>query len=244
MRCSKVNVLASLARFATSKIKKTPAGRPELKFVGVEGTLEAVALNSDYFKDLRSRFYGRIRDRSLPPSPDHDNAILLSSGAPTYLSMKEPGMFRGRELTGFESNVASQPYSKALAEFDQARDELKSLAVGDKKFLKTISETYGEMMALYSVYDPKEHDELIIRSATEELPAKYREAGLKWVRAGLKEMTAMKARDRAVVENMISRNDSGVLFIGLWHQGSITNMLASPMSSTKADRSKVLIKAD
>lgn len=197
----------------------------DIKFIGYEGTQRAADENYEWMVGLQNRYYSQVWGRDLSPSSDHKNAILLAAGAPMYLKMTEPGLYRNRSIVGLESDSAASIYDISLEEFDAARDELKALAKGDKEFLGKISDTYGELMALYSIYEPSKHDELVLVAARKNIPEKYMEAGMKWIRAGLEEMTAMKGRDRAIVDNMISINESGVLFLGLWHLDSIANMV-------------------
>lgn len=151
--------------------------------------------------------------------------MLLASGAVNYFKMTEPHIFRNRELVGFESDEASKKYSLALEKFDAIGDQLKQLAKDDKVFLKMISDTYGELIQLYGFYEPDQHNALLLKAADSKMPEKYKTVGMAWIRAAIEEMTAMKERDKAVVKNMVSSNQSGILFIGLWHLESIANLM-------------------
>lgn len=197
----------------------------EIKFVGYEGTQESADENLKWMDALHKRYYSQVWKRSLDSTFYNRNAILLATGATTYLKLTEPGLFRNRKIVGLESDQASSIYDIALDEFEVAGDELKKLAQGDSAFLEKISDTYSELFALYSIYEPVKHDQLVIAAAKKNIPDKYLGAGLKWIRAGLKEMAAMKGRDRAIVQNMISSGESGILFIGWWHLDSVANMV-------------------
>ena len=80
-------------------------------------------------------------------------------------------------------------------------------------------------MQAYGFYDPLQHNAIILREAEKNMPEKYKLLGITWIRAAIVEMTAMKERDKATVLNMVSKKQSGILFIGWWHLDSIANML-------------------
>lgn len=199
--------------------------RPDIQFVGVEGTQLTVQENVSWYQGLQSRYFSQLSRRNLPVSVDHQNAILLVAGAATYLSIVEPGRLRGRPLAGVESENESNIHDEALDEFDQAADALKAQAKGDKVFLKMISETYTQFQQAYPTYDPILHDPKYIAEVRKNIPAKYAELGMKWFKAGLKEMAAMKDRDREIAKNLIERNETGLLLFGHGHLDSVALML-------------------
>jgi len=180
---------------------------------------------SEFCRGLRNRVFSQIQNRNLSPTSKYDNAILLAAGAPTYLALTQPQLLHGRDPIGLESDVASRIHSEALAEFIRQKAVLKGLAAGDKKFQEKIEEMAFEFLSVYEVYEPSKYDHLIIEEVKKEFPPKYLHAALEWARAGLAEMVAMKERDRAVSQNMISQNGSGILFIGSMHLDSVANML-------------------
>lgn len=201
------------------------ANNNQFRFLAVEGTPEATSSNYEYFSELQSRLYAQVSRRRLPPSPTYRWAILLASGSVNYLKMTDPNLFGNRELVGFESDEASKKYSQASDEFETAKNQLKLLAKDDKVFLKMISDTYNEFAQLYGFYDPLQHNAILLREAEKKMPEKYKLLGMAWIRAAIVEMTAMKERDKATVLNMVSKKQSGILFIGWWHLDSIANML-------------------
>lgn len=79
-------------------------------------------------------------------------------------------------------------------------------------------------MMLCGIYDPQQHVAILLREVEKKIPDKYKKAGMLWFQAELEEMKAMKERDKAVVENMIFRNQSEILFIGYWHLDSVANL--------------------
>lgn len=206
-------------------LRKILENNNQFKFLAVEGTQEDTDSNYQYFSELQGRLYGQISRRSLPPAPTYRWAMLLAAGAVNYLKMTEPNVFGNRKLLGFESDEASKKYSVALNKFELAKDQLKILAKGDRVFLKMINDTYGELMVIYGFYDPLQHDALLLKEAEKKMPEKYKIAGMTWMSLATVEMKAMKERDKAVVENMISTKQSGILFTGLWHLESMANML-------------------
>lgn len=228
-------------------LQKNLENNSQIKFVAVEGTQTTTDSNFQYFFDLQNRFYNQISRRKLPPSANYRWAMLVAFGATNYLKIIEPSLFRNRKLVGVESNDASEKYKIALDKFDTARDQLKQLAKDDVVFLKLLSETYNELMVLYGFYDPQQHDAILLREVEKKIPDKYKKAGMIWFQAGLEEMKAMKERDKAVVENMISRNQSGILFIGLWHLDSVANLIKQHCiqeSNTPVYRSEATLRRE
>lgn len=197
----------------------------DIKFVATEATQNVAEKNLEYFKQLRERFSSQLYQRNLPGAGKNHDALLLATGPVNHLKIHEPGLFRGRYLLGVESEPASLKHDEALKNFDAARDRLKAQAAGDSEFLQKISETYGELMAIYAIYDPKAHDTLLLDAVRRNTPQKYMPAAEKWMRTALAEMNAMKARDHAMATTMTERNDSGVLFVGLWHLDSLASMV-------------------
>ena len=87
-------------------------------------------------------------------------------------------------------------------------------------------------MQIYGSYEPTKHDQIILEAVDRKTPESYKLATRDWIRSALAEMKAMKERDRAVVSGMISKNQSGVLFVGLWHKDSILGMLKNECLKT------------
>ncbi len=206
-------------------LRTTLETNKQIQFVAIEGSQEAAESNLQYFNEMHNNLNGQVARRNLPPSPYYRWAVLTASGAVNYLKMTEPQIFGNRKLQGFEADESTKKHAVALAKFDLARDQLKELAKDDSIFLKKITETYGELMAIYGIYEPREHDVLLLKESEKQMPPKYKTAGMIWMKAAIEEMQAMKGRDRAVVENMVAKNQSGLLFTGLWHLDSVAQML-------------------
>lgn len=188
------------------------------RFIGVELADKRVG---DWMARLR-----QFQDRALKYSAHSgDSEISLISkarlaayGAPLAMPLEEPALFLKAPLFGIEDGEAVKDHG--LAEnalnivFAQAENEIGQ----DKEWLEKLHSLPREMLLdHYPVYDPEVPKEEVIKPLLSKWPGKYRKSIHKVLEVFLYNFDLMYVRDNLSTENILKRNESGIIFIGAAH---------------------------
>lgn len=197
-----------------------------IQFIGAEATDPIVKNNIAGYAVMYERFESTLKRRDIKLDPELNDLVIAIISPSYYLQIRHPERLKGIEIAGFESAEATQAFSKALAAVDVTRAHLDKLAKADRHFLSEVGSTSLQLDAFYPKYNPEvDHAKIIKNIEIDKVPAPYREATMAWLEARLDEFDARKWRDSAVVEGMVSRGESGILFVGSAHRESIDLLL-------------------
>ncbi|NJM10497.1 MAG: hypothetical protein HC883_06540 [Bdellovibrionaceae bacterium] len=207
---------------------------PDLSFLGFEATDKVTQNNLGEYALLKASFENTFAQRNLVPSKEQTNLLTVALGPVFSLKFGGAEEVAGLDLVGFESEASTKAADLASEEAETLKATLLLAGKDDPAFLKNVGGTDFLLWDLYDDYTPEIDDaRLLAGIKRSDIPPAYRTATLLWIEARLKEMAALKRRERDVVAAMLTHGSSGLLLMGEKHLVSLSRELRRQCLSTQ-----------
>jgi|JI9StandDraft_1071089.scaffolds.fasta_scaffold163900_1 hypothetical protein len=194
----------------------------DIKFIGLEYPQERIRSQFLNMAKFQSDLLRQTNLRNISFSNPYQDSVLLFFNATFYLKMTEPKYLIGYELAGFDSENLIRKNWIAYKAIIDMRKNIGEIRPDILNIFATIENSFLE---LYPTYELNNNDNNILNLIKKQISYQDKEIIDNWISVQLQEMKASKRRDEFFAQRMLSRNQSGILFIGKRHLHSIAGIL-------------------
>ena len=208
-----------------SFLRRRLKGQHGIQFISKEVD-PAMFQNSQLFLiELREDFQRAFKMYSVSPPKQLARAQLLAEEASTFYSLNHLSLGLGYTMFGAESKTASEAFSVADKQLNEAYARLLDVVGDHPKIKRTLLEgRYEIYLMAENQLGPLNEAELIAKFE-KQMPKRLHEAGRKWIAAEVKKYEAHEKRDEATAKNLVDRRQSGIHFVGMFHFKSLIQKL-------------------